>query len=82
MLDMFPLAPITFPVGAPKVPIPCAARRAVAEDLAMREIVRLVTEDGKSTYVTKKNRRTHPERMEVKKYSKYHRKHMTHREKR
>ena len=48
----------------------------------MREIVRLVSEDGKSTYVTKKNRTTHPERLELKKYSKHHRKHVVHREKR
>ena len=48
----------------------------------MREIIRLVSEDGKSTYVTKKNRRTQTERLELMKYSKYHRKHVLHRERR
>ncbi|MBM3215817.1 50S ribosomal protein L33 [Candidatus Poribacteria bacterium] len=48
----------------------------------MREIVRLVSEDGKSTYVTKKNRRLHPERLELMKYAKHLRKHVIHREKR
>ncbi len=48
----------------------------------MREIVRLVSEDGKSTYVTKKNRRTESGRLELKKYSKFHRKHVLHRERR
>jgi ribosomal protein L33 len=48
----------------------------------MREIVRLVSEDGKSSYVTKKSRSSESRRIEVKKYSKYHRKHVIHREKR
>lgn len=50
----------------------------------MRRLIRLVTEDGKNTYVMKK--KVDPEkanqRMEIKKYSRYHRKHMIHREKR
>ena len=48
----------------------------------MREIVRLVSEDGKSTYVTKKSRSNQSGRLELKKYSKYHRKHVLHRERR
>ncbi|GIX06843.1 MAG: hypothetical protein KatS3mg115_1246 [Candidatus Poribacteria bacterium] len=48
----------------------------------MREIVRLVTEDGKAMYVTKKKRDPNAKRLELRKYSPYHRKHMIFREKR
>ncbi|MAF12971.1 50S ribosomal protein L33 [Candidatus Poribacteria bacterium] len=48
----------------------------------MREIIRLVSEDGKSTYVTKKNRRADNTRLERMKYSKHERKHVLHRERR
>jgi ribosomal protein L33 len=48
----------------------------------MREIIHLVSEDGKSRYVMKKNRREHQERLELMKYSKHERKHVLHRERR
>ncbi len=48
----------------------------------MREIIHLVSADGKSRYVTKKNRRADNSRLERMKYSKSERKHVLHRERR
>jgi len=46
-----------------------------------REIVTLQCGDCKErNYSTTKNRRTHPDRMEVKKYCKWCRKHFVHKE--
>ncbi|NLN50713.1 MAG: 50S ribosomal protein L33 [Acholeplasmataceae bacterium] len=49
----------------------------------MRVLVKLVcTECGEENYYTTKNRRTMPDRMEMKKYCPRDRKHTLHREKR
>jgi ribosomal protein L33 len=48
----------------------------------MREIIHLVSEDGKSRYVMKKNRRENPDRLKLMKYSKHERKHVIHTERR
>ena len=46
-----------------------------------REIITLqCTETGDKNYTTTKNRRTHPDRMELKKYCKWCRKHTPHKE--
>lgn len=51
----------------------------------MREIVALAcvecAQPGKSVYWTTKNKRTHPDRMQLKKYCRWCRKHAPHREK-
>ncbi|MCH8275061.1 MAG: 50S ribosomal protein L33 [Armatimonadetes bacterium] len=47
-----------------------------------REIIRLIcTEDHRSVYTTTKNRLNTKERLELKKYNRYLRKHTLHREK-
>lgn len=47
----------------------------------MREKIRLVSSAGTGHfYTTTKNRRTHPEKMEVKKYDPRARKHVTYKE--
>ena len=46
-----------------------------------REIIQLqCTESGRINYTTRKDKRKHPERMEIKKYSPALRKHTVHRE--
>jgi len=47
----------------------------------MREIITLqCTECKRKNYTTKKDKRTHPEKMETKKYCKWDRKHTLHKE--
>lgn len=54
----------------------------MAKKSEAREIIRIVcTEDGKSYYTTTKNKRNHPDRLELMKYNPNLRKHTLHREK-
>lgn len=52
----------------------------MAKDNRIQVILECTEKPGSSRYVTTKNRRTHPQRMELKKYNAALRKHTVHKE--